>query len=362
MSTKKTTSKKSRLPTESADSPGSSAASLSPLESTPTGSTVKLSDAVTTQGLIRLVSERHANDRQKMSAEWAFFRELRSHTGHTGGAKVDCFVDCFAMHLWPSKQHWRVAYELKASRADFLRELAKPEKRQWGMSISNEFWYVTAPGVAKPEEIPAGCGLMVADASLTKLRKVVQAPQREAAPLTMNEMASMARHLSEATGPLFSYSGKDLSEADLHELLESRMDGHMRTLVREKAQASADALLLKARETLAEYARLMREAGLPPASWMESGDLDQAHVWDAKKWVHEAFSRPLGIHHLSENIRGLERSLHSLGWLESRLNDARETLGAALVATQETLRQRGLPGPSTEPQPKSQTELLSGVV
>src|SRR5690606_3999643 len=137
-----------------------------------------------------LVIERHADSRGAAAGQWALFPELRNGTGY--GTQTS-YIDLFALNLWPSKRHWRIAYELKASRADFLRELAKPEKRAWAMEVANEFWYVCYPGVAKPEEIPQGCGLMIANEALTKLRKVVQAPQREARDLTMTEVAAFAR-------------------------------------------------------------------------------------------------------------------------------------------------------------------------
>jgi len=126
------------------------------------------SDALVTLGLRRLIAQKHSDTSKGVSPEWALFFELRSGTGH--GPRT-AYVDALALNLWPSKQHWRVAYELKASRADFLRELAKPEKRSWAMEIAHEFWYVCYPGVAKPEEIPQGCGLMVADEGLSKLKK-----------------------------------------------------------------------------------------------------------------------------------------------------------------------------------------------
>lgn len=291
----------------------------------------KLSDALITQGLLRLTIQRHLPEGRK-DVEWAVFRELRNHTGYTSG-KRDTAVDVFAMHLWPSKKHWRVAYEVKASRADFLRELEKPDKRAWGMEVSNEFWYVCYPGVAKPEEIPAGCGLLRADEALTRLQKVVHAPQREARDLSMNEMAAMARRSAEEQSALFSYSGKELSENDLVALLESRMDAHLLNCVRERTDVEVELVLSRVRHTLQTYATDMQELGIEPPAWMLNGDLGKERFWDGRKWVSEVLARRIGVHQLQENARSLEDASRALSRQRQRLEEAEEKVRQALEQT-----------------------------
>jgi hypothetical protein len=251
--------------------------------------------------------------------EWAVFRELRS--GSVRG-QSERSVDLFAMNMWPSKKHWRVAYELKASRADFLRELAKPEKRAWGMEVSNEFWYVCYAGVAKPEEIPAGCGLLVADECLENLRKVVQAPQRDSRELTMTEVSSMVRRESETFGPLFGYAGRELSEVHLHALLESRMDGHLRELVREGVKTGVTSALAGARELLARYARDLRAANVEPPAWMEAVDFENHMGWSARSWVEDAFSKKLGRTALMAHRKTLEQFLNQARRVQGSLEMA----------------------------------------
>lgn len=59
-----------------------------------------------------------------------------------------------------------VVHEVKVSRADLLGDLRKPDKRAAYLDLGGECWYVLgndAKGrcIAKPEEVPAECGVMV---------------------------------------------------------------------------------------------------------------------------------------------------------------------------------------------------------
>ena len=51
-------------------------------------------------------------------------------------------------------------HEVKVSRADFLSDLAKPEKRTSYAAIARALYYVTPAGLIKPEELPPGAGLL----------------------------------------------------------------------------------------------------------------------------------------------------------------------------------------------------------
>ncbi|WPG40145.1 hypothetical protein [Variovorax sp. EBFNA2] len=59
-----------------------------------------------------------------------------------------------------------IVHEVKVSRADLLGDLRKPDKRAAYLDLGGECWYVLgndAKGrcIASPDEIPAGCGVMV---------------------------------------------------------------------------------------------------------------------------------------------------------------------------------------------------------
>lgn len=51
--------------------------------------------------------------------------------------------------------------EVKVSRADFLADVARPEKRNGYSQIAEVLYYVTPKGMIKPDEVPAECGLLV---------------------------------------------------------------------------------------------------------------------------------------------------------------------------------------------------------
>ncbi len=69
-------------------------------------------------------------------------------------------VDFWAMACWNSLNHKRISHEIKISRGDFLHEIKNPHKKDFGMKISNEFYFVTPPGLIKEEELPEDCGLI----------------------------------------------------------------------------------------------------------------------------------------------------------------------------------------------------------
>ncbi len=290
-------------------------------------SSTRPSDALITAGLRRLISERHADDSSGVAREWALFFELRSGTGH--GARTS-YVDAFALNLWPSKRHWRIAYELKASRSDFLRELGSPGKRAWATDISHEFWYVCYPGVAKPEEIPEGCGLMVCDEAMAKLRKVVHAVQREPRELTGAEVAAFARRSQSERAELFRYAGRDLCEADLEAILKSREDEHFQTRVRERVQTELAARLGSAHQVLERYAQDLRRVGIEPPAWMAEPDLTQYVSWGEAGWAKRTFIEGPGLDALLENERALSQVQAQLARSAEALEHAR-TRNAALL-------------------------------
>ncbi|MBV8817161.1 MAG: hypothetical protein JO022_02320 [Acidobacteriaceae bacterium] len=98
-------------------------------------------------------------------SEWIFLRELRVGTGRRQGNLQR--LDAFALNTLLHTGMKRVCYEAKVSRADFLLELKHPLKRRMGMRYSNEFYFVTPPGLLTVAEIPAECGLIEAGITTT---------------------------------------------------------------------------------------------------------------------------------------------------------------------------------------------------
>lgn len=108
-------------------------------------------------------------------SEWLFLRELKLGTGWRNGNLQR--LDAFALNALPHTGMKRVCYEVKVSRGDFLAELKHPLKRRMGMRYSNEFFFVTPPGLVEISEIPPECGLVEAGTATAEEWKTLFALQ-----------------------------------------------------------------------------------------------------------------------------------------------------------------------------------------
>lgn len=122
--------------------------------------------------------------------DWIYVEELTTSTGTADATRIDAFV----MHTLPSLKLQRHAFEVKVSRADYLRELKTPGKRRYGMMFSNYFHFVTPRGLVSPEEIPAGCGLWEYNRD-GRLHAKLHAPYRDSTAPTWGFMAALSRRL-----------------------------------------------------------------------------------------------------------------------------------------------------------------------
>jgi len=55
-----------------------------------------------------------------------------------------------------------IVHEVKVQRADLLADLRRACKRQAYLDLGGECWYVIKDGIARADEIPAECGVLVA--------------------------------------------------------------------------------------------------------------------------------------------------------------------------------------------------------
>ncbi len=94
------------------------------------------------------------------SSEWLFLRELRLGTGTRNNFAQR--LDAFALNCLPHLAMKRICYEVKTSRGDFLAEMKRPLKRRMGLRYSNEFYFVTPPGLVEFGEVPVDSGLIEA--------------------------------------------------------------------------------------------------------------------------------------------------------------------------------------------------------
>jgi len=147
--------------------------------------------------IIRALRARHPEDR------WVFATQVETTTGvrwglHDPAEKIRR-IDAFAMALWPSLYYKRVAYEIKLTRADWLKELNDPAKRSVAFLLSDEFWFVLDGDAWRPEDRRpdlGSCGILLWVAKTGKLH-MQQKPQRStmAWPMPIDFMASFLRRV-----------------------------------------------------------------------------------------------------------------------------------------------------------------------
>jgi hypothetical protein len=69
-----------------------------------------------------------------------------------------------------------IVHEVKVRRADLLGDLKRESKRAAYLHLSSECWYVIREGIARPQEIPPECGVLVATDSRLDVARA--APKR----------------------------------------------------------------------------------------------------------------------------------------------------------------------------------------
>lgn len=170
-----------------------------------------MSKKITTRLILDALRYKHSSGEDVGAEKYAFFEELRYGTGGAGWREA-LAIDAWAMATWPSLKFHTYSFEIKSSRGDFLRELRNPEKRKPAMAISNYFYFVTGPDIAKVSEIPEGCGLMTAGwyGEEVKVIQRVKASFREVQPFTNSFVASILRRTSR-----LERSGNEMPDHDL---------------------------------------------------------------------------------------------------------------------------------------------------
>jgi hypothetical protein len=149
------------------------------------------------KGILLALEKRHS----PLGTQWAFYRELRAGTGYgiydyekkkKNSSNPEQRFDAWAINLYPSKKHERIAYEIKVSRGDFLHEIKNPEKREQALELSNYFYFATPKGLVDVDEIPPECGLIEVDHDLNTRIKL-KAPFRRTDGLSWQFLCSIAR-------------------------------------------------------------------------------------------------------------------------------------------------------------------------
>ena len=148
--------------------------------------TLRVSDA----GILLLAQTQQRNRARRNAHESLVERVAREMTragriawqGLSLRAKVDeawvmAMPDVFSVrHTTVEAYLEPIVHEIKVQRSDLLSDLRSASKRAAYLQLSSECWYVIREGIARPEEIPPECGVLIA--SETALEVARPAPKR----------------------------------------------------------------------------------------------------------------------------------------------------------------------------------------
>lgn len=182
----------------------------------------KASDREKTARLYRLLKQRHLGGSGQNGDAWAYFEEVRNKTGY--GAGPERSADAVAMSLWPSRGLLLHGFEVKASRADWLRELRDPSKADAFIRYCDHWWLVTEPDVVEDGELPPTWGHLVRRKS--KLVQATAAPELQSQECDRRFLAALLRaagRRSEVTPEQIADAEKSGREAE-RQVMDQRIE------------------------------------------------------------------------------------------------------------------------------------------
>lgn len=121
---------------------------------------------------------------------WTLCWEVSDATG----ARLSRHADAIAMSLWPSRGTDLHGFELKVSRADWLKELSTPEKAEPVMRYCDYWWLVVSDESIvslQNGEVPEPWGLLVASGNSLRVEK--KAARLAASPISRDFLAALLR-------------------------------------------------------------------------------------------------------------------------------------------------------------------------
>lgn len=172
------------------------------------GKRMKDSAADITADLYRRLRNRYAG------TNWC----LLEGVGNGAGFGNSGWSDAIAMQTWPSKGLAVLGFEVKATRADWMRELDRPQKNGEWQTACHEWYVVTPKGTLQPGELPASWGHMVPSGK-DKLRIVSRCERDQVAETVPLElMAAVFRASKKHTENIQQWDRREL-RAELEEAL-----------------------------------------------------------------------------------------------------------------------------------------------
>lgn len=191
-------------------------------------------------------------------------------------------ADAIAMGCWKSVAIELNGFEVKVSRADWLKELQQPEKSAVFQKHCHRWWIVAAPGIVKLEEMPAEWGLMEPNSSgALKIKKA--SSLRTPEPVSFEFLAGLLRKAcSDSPERSVIEAAKNKAEKEGYERGRKSVHGSSSSEYTKSVEREAERL----REAIDEFEKT---SGCKIEHW-NAGDVGEAvravmsfKVWN--KWL-----------------------------------------------------------------------------
>ncbi|MGV8847607.1 MAG: hypothetical protein ACOH1Y_09855 [Propionicimonas sp.] len=168
--------------------------------------------------------------------------------GFNGGGTRRC--DAIFVGFTGASGRQMIGHEVKASRSDWLAELAKPGKADAWADQCHQWWVVAAPGVVKVEELPSDWGLLEPTAT-ARTRMVVRSPAKVHADRVPSWLAT--RSVMSRFDTLRAEAIRD-AKAQAYNDVQAERDQDVERLVANRMRGQGDAVKLQTKLDLIEKA------------------------------------------------------------------------------------------------------------
>ena len=227
--------------------------------------------------------------------------EVRDATGFDGVRTADAL----AISLYRSRGKALWGFEMKVSRADWLKELKQPEKAESILRYC-DYWALVVPNkdIVKSGELPPTWGMYVAQK--TRLKCVVPCPKLEPLPMSMTMFTAIAYALN-----------RKQSKADEAILRKEREEGY-----KEGVKRSGSDFYERSYTTLQEK---MKE-------FEEGSGLNIEYGWDKPYKIGQIVRSILsGDKNLKSALRDIEYSIKQAERLKSTLEEQAKELESVII-------------------------------
>ena len=145
-----------------------------------------------------------------------------------------CQPDVFSIRNSSRQEYLEpIVHEIKVSRADLLSDLKRPDKRAAYLDLGGQCWYVlgcdrSGHPIAKPNEIPTECGVMVFQNNQFEVTRM--APKRTISelpfPIWMELAKTTPRRASELDGDQIGFKLVESTVTDLSTNQRHNLNSH----------------------------------------------------------------------------------------------------------------------------------------